>query len=212
MATKSQSKFLTQNCSCLKKLQGLKRTRDWPKANPMTNPTWEPSHDGRLVGCVCVCVWGGTKAWHYYGIIGLQMGAWHGWPLRGPTNSWLGQKQKLTLDHCTEVGDPYSWIRIRIEEAEKENKPIVCRDLPETEPPTRSIQELVWGPWHICTRGLPGLASVGEDMLNWETWGPRERGGQVGCGSTPSEATGRRDWGGNDWRVNRYLQHNYKNL
>jgi hypothetical protein len=39
----------------------------------------------------------------------------------------------------------------------------------------KSIHGLVQGPWHICSRGLPCLASVGEDAPNSvETWGPME--------------------------------------
>ena len=40
------------------------------------------------------------------------------------------------------------------------------RELPETEPPTRSIHRLARGHWHKYSRGLSGEASVGEDMLN----------------------------------------------
>jgi hypothetical protein len=41
-----QSKTLTQNCSCLKELQGQKQGRDWEKGNPETGPTWY-SHQGK---------------------------------------------------------------------------------------------------------------------------------------------------------------------
>jgi hypothetical protein len=58
------------------------------------------------------------------------------------------------------------------------------RKLLETKTPTRSIQGLGQGPWHIYNRGLPCLASVGEDMLN-----PQEsKGPMLGRGSTFSEA------------------------
>ena len=30
----------------------------------------------------------------------------------------------------------------------------------------KSILRLVWGSWHICSKGLPYLASVGEDAPN----------------------------------------------
>jgi hypothetical protein len=37
-----------------------------------------------------------------------------------------------------------------------------------------SILQLIWGPWHIHSRGLPGLASVREEAPNpAETWSPR---------------------------------------
>jgi hypothetical protein len=45
-----------------------------------------------------------------------------------------------------------------------------------------SIEELVRGPWNIYSRGLPGLASVGEEPNPWETWGPRVWGSLVGGG------------------------------
>ena len=50
------------------------------------------------------------------------------------------------------------------EEAEGEIDPIRTtsistypdpRELPETESPTRSTQELVRGPWHLYSKGLP---------------------------------------------------------
>jgi hypothetical protein len=41
-----------------------------------------------------------------------------------------------------------------------------------------SIQQLIWDPQHIYSRGLPGLDSVREDVPNpQETWGPKEWGG-----------------------------------
>jgi hypothetical protein len=39
------------------------------------------------------------------------------------------------------------------------------REFPETEPPTRNIHGLVRG-CYVCSRGVPGLASMGEDALN----------------------------------------------
>ena len=68
----------------------------------------------------------------------------------------------------------------RTDEAEGEQDPIGKpavstnpdpRELPETEPPTRSTHGLVRGPWQIYIRGLPDLASVGDDVLNpQEPW------------------------------------------
>jgi hypothetical protein len=37
-------KFLTQNRSCLKEMQGQKWSRDERKGHPVTNPTWEQSN------------------------------------------------------------------------------------------------------------------------------------------------------------------------
>jgi hypothetical protein len=44
---------------------------------------------------------------------------------------------------------------------------------------TKSIQGLVCGPWHICSRGLPCLASVGEDVPNPDLM-PQGRGRHLG--------------------------------
>jgi hypothetical protein len=52
-----------------------------------------------------------------------------------------------------------------LKEAEGENDPMGRpaastypdpRELPETEPPTRSTRRLVQGPWNKYSRGLPG--------------------------------------------------------
>ena len=63
--------------------------------------------------------------------------------------------------------------------------------LPETEPPTKEqIQAGPW-PWHIYSRGLPLLASVGEDVSNpVETWCPRV-GGYGGGALSEAKRRGR---------------------
>jgi hypothetical protein len=54
------------------------------------------------------------------------------------------------------------------------------RELPMTEPQTRSIHRPACGLWHEFIRGLPGQALVGQDILNnLETLGSREGGGKV---------------------------------
>jgi hypothetical protein len=46
-----------------------------------------------------------------------------------------------------------------------------------------SIHQLIWGPQHIYSRGLPGLGSVREDApYIQETRSPREWSGLVGWG------------------------------
>lgn len=50
------------------------------------------------------------------------------------------------------------------------------RELSETELPTRSVNGLVRGPWHIYSRDLPALASVGDDELNLLEKRPQGRG------------------------------------
>jgi hypothetical protein len=142
----------------------------------VTGPTWDPFHgetprpDSTVLWSVCT-VFAKTEAWH-------------GFTPRGTISSKGRLKQILTPNHWTEVRDPHDWIRERTEEAEKENdpkgRPTVSttsdpREFPVTETPTRSIPGLVQGPGRVCSRGLPGLASVGEDVITpLEPWGPRE--------------------------------------
>jgi hypothetical protein len=48
-------------------------------------------------------------------------------------------------------------------------------------PQTGSLHQLIWGPQHTCSRGLPGLCSFRDDAPNLqETGGPSEFRGQVG--------------------------------
>jgi hypothetical protein len=48
------------------------------------------------------------------------------------------------------------------------------RELPETEPPARRIHGLVRGPWHMYSRSVPCLASVGGKapslIETWSAW------------------------------------------
>ena len=85
--------------------------------------------------------------------------------------------QILTAKNWTEVRDSCGRVRGRIEGTEKDDnlvgKPTVSTnldplELPETKPPTKkhTLHRLVHGPWHICSRGLPCLASVGEVVPN----------------------------------------------
>jgi hypothetical protein len=65
-----------------------------------------------------------------------------------------------------------------------------------------SIHGLVRGPWHICSKGLPYLASVEENMpSSGDIWGPREGEclGREGGGSTLSEAKGEGEWDEELW-------------
>lgn len=108
--------------------------------------------------------------------------------------------------HWTEIRDPYGWIG-SIKEAEGENHPIERigvstnpdpRVLPESEPTTRIIQRLVWGPWHKYGISLLGLTSVGDELNPGETWGPREEGHLV-WGQHPLRGKGKEDWGAKLW-------------
>jgi hypothetical protein len=158
------------------------------KDSPMANPNWDPSH-GRAPRPDTI-----SEAMMY-----LQMGAWHGCLLRGPTSRWQRQKQILTPNHWTEVRDPYGWTKRKIEEAEGESIPIGRpevstypgpKELPETEPGAQT------DPKHKYSRGLPGQALVVEDVLNpGETWGPRELGGLVGVSTLCRQGGGGMGWG-----------------
>jgi hypothetical protein len=81
----------------------------------------------------------------------------------------------LTANHWIEVGDRYGRFRGRSEKT-KGNCNLIGRtavstnpdpsELPETNPKTK---EHTWaGSWprHMYSRGLPSLASVGEDTIN----------------------------------------------
>jgi hypothetical protein len=66
------------------------------------------------------------------------------------------------------------------------------------EPPTRSLHCLLQGPWHKYSQGLPGQASVEQDVLNpGEIWGPREGGGRWGC--HPLRDKGKVKWNEELW-------------
>ena len=87
----------------------------------------------------------------------LQMVSWPICSLWDPTISWL---RHPTLDW---IWDPYVWIRRRIKEAERESNPIRRqtvssnpdpRELPDTEPSTRSKHGPVQDSCHIYSRSL----------------------------------------------------------
>ena len=71
-------------------------------------------------------------------------GAYHDGSLKGPTSNWKNHMQIFTTNHWSEAGDPFGWIREKLEEAEKGNsigRPAVStnmdpQDLLNTEPPT----------------------------------------------------------------------------
>ena len=100
------------------------------------------------------------------------------------------------IHQCTEVRVPYDWVRERLEEAEEEGdptgRPAVSTDLDPWDLSLShhpgSVLQLAWGPWHIDSRGVSHLVSVGDHVSKpMETWGPREWGGLA--------ADGLRSWG-----------------
>ena len=83
--------------------------------------------------------------------------------------------QILTANHWTEAEDPYGSIKGRTEEAEGDcnptGRPTVSTSLDawkllETELPAKEHAQTSERPWHLLSRGLPCLASVGKDELN----------------------------------------------
>jgi hypothetical protein len=95
--------------------------------------------------------------------------------LRGSTSSWLRLRQILTAKLRTVVRDPNGRVRGRIEGAEEDGNPIGRPTVPTNLDPwesrrlshqPKSMNGLVWGPRHICSRELLCLASVGENVPN----------------------------------------------
>jgi hypothetical protein len=121
--------------------------------------------------------------------------------------AWLFSQrpyQQLTDTDTDNYTHPLDWSQgslCWIEEADGESGPIGRstvstnpdpRELLETELPTRSIHNPIWGRWYVYSRGLPGLALVGVDALKpQEPWSLREGGGLV-VRSTLLEARVRR--------------------
>jgi hypothetical protein len=113
-----------------------------------------------------------------------KKGTYYDCPLKDPTSSWKNQMQILSPNQWTEAADPCFWIRDKLEEAEEKGYPVggpaVSINLDYQ---IDSIHQLIWGPQHTYSRGLPGLCSYRDDVPNpQETGGPREFRGQVGGG------------------------------
>jgi hypothetical protein len=105
------------------------------------------------------------------------------------------------------TGDPYGRVRGRIEGAEGDENPkerptvsiyLDPRELPETKPSTKEHEGLVRGPQNICRRGLPCLASDGEnEPIPVETSDHRE-GGCLGR-EHPLRGKGEEEWDEELW-------------
>jgi hypothetical protein len=153
---------------------------DWPKLGPISTEK--------------------SEAWHYY---------W--WAKR--LNIQLTERSRYLQPTMVWSQGPCGWIRERLVEGEEEGDPIGIPefstnlhflDLSDTEPLTRSILVLIWGPWYINSRGWPGLTSRRENAHNpRETWDPgnEEAWWSVeGCGGV-----------GTPWRPGRRnVMRNYK--
>jgi hypothetical protein len=142
-------------------MQGQKWSRDWRKHHPVNSPTWDLSH-GQAPNPDTI-----TDA-----MLCLQTGASHICPLRYSTSSWLKQIQILIINLWNKVKDPYGRIRGRIEGAEgMAPLPTVSTNMDPLSSQNLIHQPkctygLVCGPWHMCSRGLPCLSSVGEVKIN----------------------------------------------
>jgi hypothetical protein len=130
------------------------------------------------------CSRGSPKAWHYYWGYGM---------LTKRDLSWLHSKRpnkqlkESDADICTQPMDRNSWPRLlnwgRLKEAEEKGNPVerpavwINLDSPPKiswtlDHQTGSIHQLIWGPQHTYSRGLPGLCSFRDDVPN-----PQETGG-----------------------------------
>jgi hypothetical protein len=120
-----------------------------------------------------------------------QKGAYHDFPLKDSKTSWTSQMKIVTANQWTEVGDPWGWMRGKLEKAEEEGdlirRPIVSKnldpwDLSDTEPPTRQHTPADLSPrTHIQQRTL-GLDSVREDISNLKGLEAPRRGRTGGMG------------------------------
>ena len=77
-----------------------KWNNDWRQSHPQTTPPWDPSQaqtpnpDPFPDAKIC-----------------LQIGAWHGCPLRSSARTWLRQMQILTANHWTDHEDTNGRVR-----------------------------------------------------------------------------------------------------
>jgi hypothetical protein len=105
---KKKLKILTQNCSCLKEMQGQRvESRDWRKGHPETAPSRDPTYLQTPNPDTIADV---KKR--------LLLGAWYSCALRGSASVWPRQMWMLAANHCTEHGDPSGSARGRNEGAE----------------------------------------------------------------------------------------------
>ena len=87
---------LTQNCSCLRKLQKQKWRRAWGKGDPVTGP--ELGSRSR----------GGTKDWHYYEEHGvLKKEAYHDCLPKDLASRWKSQMKIFIPNKLTKAADPW---------------------------------------------------------------------------------------------------------
>jgi len=199
-----QSKILTQNCSCLKELQGQKQRIAGGKGSPVIDPTWDPFQGG------------GSKAWHYYWCYGMFADRSLAWLSSERLKKQLTETDTDAYTIELKSGTPVVELG---KEVEEEGDPIGRPAVSTNPKPLRSLRHWAtnqaaytsWSDIHIYSRGLQDLDSVGEDMPNpleapesrevW--WGGvgtsywRQRGRGMGWG-TVGRWTGRR---GNDWTV-----------
>ena len=156
------SKFLTQNCSCLKETQGQRMEQKLEERPFRDCPKWDPSHMQPPNPNT-------TADANKY----LLRGVWYSCLLRGSATAWQIQRWMLAANHWTEHGDPNRGVRRRAEGAEGVCNPIgrTTISIKETPPnPPQSSKELTHQPKSthgrthgcssICSRGWPYLASM----------------------------------------------------
>jgi hypothetical protein len=117
--------------------------------------------------------------------------------------------QVVTDNHWTEVRDPFGGIRTKIGGAELDSNRLGSPTL-STNPRSsqklshqpKSKHEVTHDPWHIYSRRVACVASVGEDVSNpMETWCPKK----WACSVCVRER-GVGGWGGVEWRGNTHSE------
>jgi hypothetical protein len=97
-------------------------------------------------------------------------------PPKHPTSSWKSHVQ--ILDPTNGQKQMTSALIVKLGKSER------CWDISQTlDHQTDSIHQVIWGPQHTYSKGLPGLCSFRDNVPNpLETGGPRKFRGQVEWG------------------------------
>ena len=160
------SKFLTENCSCLKEIEGQRvgqKLKEWPSKDcPLRDASYIHTPNPDMIANV--------KKY-------LMTAARHSCLLRGSSRGWPIQMWMLTANNLAEHEEPNGGVRGRAEGAERVCNPIGRKTTISTNQKPQSSQGLnhqlknTHGGSHgsscICSRGLSYLASMGR-----ETFGP----------------------------------------
>ena len=120
--------------------------------------------------------WTHTKSWHYYWGHVVCADRSLAWLFLQPT---IGLRSGMTMKELGEGLKELKGIGTPYEESTQYQLTQTPQSSQRWNHQTKSIQGLVCGPWHICSRGLSCLASVGEDVPNPDLM-PQGRGRHLG--------------------------------